>query len=934
MWFGLGLTVAVGLVLPAPGWAQAARAKRRGAGQPGVEVEEITVTAQKREESLQETPLSVTAITGDTLHEKNVGNVIDLIQAVPNLRVNVTTGSTSSIIIGMRGLSLGDNVLTLQPPVGLYVDGAYIAHINGANLDLEDLERVEALRGPQGTLYGRNTAGGAVNLITKKPTEERSITLATEVGNYDYFKQRVTANVPLVGKNGVFGSNALGTIGLRETVTYKTRDGTIGNVGGGSSSLNDLNRIFTMTSLRWQPTKNITLDYSFEYHRYHNTGSAFQISYIYPNGPVSGGYFNLNPYLTTERADTMALNSIYSADLNTLHPIRDDGNHRMHILTGAWDLGDMGALGNLTLKSISSYRSFFVQQDQNDGGSTLHLGEFHVDQWVEHWSQELQAVGTSARLHYVGGLYYYQERGLEQNPQIFFAGASTFNSNNNVKTKSYAAYGQATWTPPILSDKLSLTAGLRFTQEQVHAERHFYCVNVQSVIGGQVVQLCNIGYPGLQDYSGVHGKAFGGFHGPGTPGLSPMADISYQWTDGLMTYFRVSRGFRSGGFNGRSNKAEAFATPFEPEKVLAYEAGFKSQWFDNRLRVNADGFYLDYTDMQVLVNRPSPTAGGLYTIENAASSEIWGAEMEASAVPVRGLELSATYSFLSPKYKEWNDQLLDGTGNAVIGPDGKPVFIDVSGSRVFGLAPENTFTLGATYTAPATNYGTFSAHIDGNWQDNAYFATTPAHASAGNYAVVNGRLNFVGIPLQKGSLDLGVFARNLFDRQYKAFATDFSPQLGWAGNIYGDPRMFGLTMAYNFTAAEAAPPPPPPVAQAAPPPPPPAKKKIVLRSVHFDFDKATLKPEAKPILDEAVQVLKHEGSVDIIVEGHTDSIGTEEYNLGLSRRRAATVRTYLVEHGVAASRITAEGMGESKPVASNDTADGRAQNRRVELHVR
>jgi outer membrane protein OmpA-like peptidoglycan-associated protein len=141
----------------------------------------------------------------------------------------------------------------------------------------------------------------------------------------------------------------------------------------------------------------------------------------------------------------------------------------------------------------------------------------------------------------------------------------------------------------------------------------------------------------------------------------------------------------------------------------------------------------------------------------------------------------------------------------------------------------------------------------------------------------------------------------------------------------------GLGMQWSFKQPVAPPPPPAPVAQA---PPPPAKKKIVLRSVHFDFDKATLKAEASPILDEAVQVLKQEGSVDIVVEGHTDSVGTDQYNVGLSRRRAETVRRYLVEHGVASSRITAEGLGESKPVASNDTAEGRAQNRRVELHVK
>jgi outer membrane protein OmpA-like peptidoglycan-associated protein len=147
-----------------------------------------------------------------------------------------------------------------------------------------------------------------------------------------------------------------------------------------------------------------------------------------------------------------------------------------------------------------------------------------------------------------------------------------------------------------------------------------------------------------------------------------------------------------------------------------------------------------------------------------------------------------------------------------------------------------------------------------------------------------------------------------------------------------------MGLAYNFDAGAASPP-PFPVAQAVPPPPPPpptppTKKKIVLRSVHFDFDKATLKADAKPILDEAVQVLKQEGSVDIVIEGHTDSVGTDQYNLGLSRRRAETVRRYLIDRGVAAARITADGMGESKPVASNDTADGRAQNRRVELHVK
>jgi len=254
------------------------------------------------------------------------------------------------------------------------------------------------------------------------------------------------------------------------------------------------------------------------------------------------------------------------------------------------------------------------------------------------------------------------------------------------------------------------------------------------------------------------------------------------------------------------------------------------------------------------------------------------------------------------------------------------------------ICPNHQFTVGLGYTAPPTASGVFSANVHVYRQDKVTFIannnTLGAQAfAAANYALVNGRMQFVGIPLQKGRLDIAVFGRNLFDKKYRNHGIDYGPSFGFSGNNYGPPRTFGLQLTYNCEAAAAeALPPPAPVAPAAPPPP--AKKKIVLRSVHFDFDKATLKADATPILDEAVQVLKQEGSVDIVVEGHTDNVGTDQYNLGLSRRRADTVRRYLVDHGVAAARITAEGLGESKPVASNDSADGRTQNRRVELHVK
>ncbi|MFN8625757.1 MAG: OmpA family protein [Candidatus Binatia bacterium] len=951
---GVGLAMIAGPALPPPAWAQAARGRKAAAGaRVETEIEEITVTAQKREESIQETPISVTALTGEALESKGVGNVVDLAASVPNMRITSSPGSGSTTTIAIRGLVQANIDPSFSPKVGLYVDGVYIAGLKGSNVDLEDLERVEVLRGPQGTLYGKNTIGGAVNFITNKPNEQRSITLKSEVGNFETFNSRATVNVPLVGKNGFFRSDALGIINLRATAGYKTHDGYFENSlpagapaqpkAGGSANWSNLNRVFNFTALRWQPRNDVTVDYAFEYHRYRNHQSAWQLTYIYPQSIADSMYKlpppypplviqnpfypgGLRPYVQENRSDSVPSNPLFMSDLQTLHQNRDEGNHNMHSLTGAWDLGEVGSLGSVTLKSIAHYRTFTAQSDTDIDGTPQHVTDFANWLNTQTWSEELQWIGTAPRIRYVLGAYYFGEYDSYRQQQVIFGDQPLAVNNlpyrNFRKSKSYAGYGEATWTPPILSDKLSLTAGLRITQEQIHLD-HFYGKAVYPT--STAAALKNVG-----------GKAFGGIHGAGVPGVDPTADVTYQWTDAAMTYFRISRGFASGGFNPTGGISELFRS-FKPESLWAFESGFKTQWLDNRLRLNADGFFSYYQDLQVSVFRSSPTLGVLSIPANADRAEIWGMEFEGAAVPFRGLEANVSYSFLAPKYTKWLDQKFDANGNPVFDPSGNPVLENVGDRRTFPFAPRNQLAVGLTYTAPPTATGVFSAHLDTMWQDKVMFIANNEGAGAQAdegwaYALVNGRLAYTGIPLQKGTLDLAVWGRNLFDRKYRTFGIDFGSQLGFAGNEYGDPRTFGVGLTYNLTAGEEAPPPPAPVTQ-APSPPPPAKKKIVLRSVHFDFDKATLKADAKPILDEAVQVLKREGGVDIVVEGHTDSVGTDAYNLSLSRRRAETVRTYLVDRGIARSRITAEGLGESKPVASNETADGRAQNRRVELHV-
>ncbi|MBP1687250.1 MAG: TonB-dependent receptor [Deltaproteobacteria bacterium] len=788
---GIGLAVVVGVVLPLRGWAQVTKGKKApSAG--AVEIEEITVTAQRREENIQETPISVTAITGASLQEKGVTNVANLTEAVPNLHVTTFSGSNSSFSIAMRGVNLNDNEIAYQSGIGLYVDGAYISKVMGANLDLEDLERVEVLRGPQGTLYGRNTIGGAVNMVTRKPTEERSIIASTEVGNYDAFKGHVTLNVPLIGKNGFLQSDAIGTVSLRQNATYSLRDGFFRNTGTGGSEYGNLNRVTTITGIRWQPIKDITVDYTGEYHRYNNASTLFQVSYIYPGSPVDGGPLDLHPYLHPNRIDSLPTSSLCQPDQNGNHcgqPQQDVGNHRMHILTGAWDLGEVGPLGSVTVKSISSYRLLTLEQNQDLSGSPLALAQFRLHDDVEHWSEELQWIGTGPRVHYVLGAYYYGESATQLNTTWIFAGSVSLYSVNEIKTESYAPYGQITWTPPILNDKLSVTAGIRYTQEQVHFERTFYCLNIFAQGAGNV---CNLGVPGLEDFHIAAGKAFGG-----SDAISPLGDISYQWTEQLMTYFRVSRGFKGGTFSAGSNVPSLASTPVQPEKLLAYEAGFKSQWFDNRLRVNADGFFSDYTDMQLTVFRSSPLTGVQTSLENAGKSEIWGSEVEVTAVPLRGIEVTGNYSLTLPKYTEFIEQAYDANNQPIFGQT-----VNVADQRRFFLTPNHTFAVGVSYTAPPTDHGTFSAHIDTYWQDNVWLAPKDfRHDSQGNYALVNGRVQLIGVPLQKGSVDLAVFGRNLFDRKYRVYGIDFGSSLGWAGNNYGEPRTFGLQLTYNFTAS-------------------------------------------------------------------------------------------------------------------------------------
>ncbi|MFN8544247.1 MAG: TonB-dependent receptor [Candidatus Binatia bacterium] len=764
VWGVLAGVVAVLLLGDAAGGEEAPAPKQV------MEIEKITVTAEKREEDIQETPISMQAFTAETIEEKGISTIEDLGQYTPNVHMHPNAGGSTGMTVNMRGAITSDPIITLEPAVGIYMNGVYVAKSVGSLFDMTDVERIEVLRGPQGTLYGRNTVGGAISLIPKRPEDRVFIGTSLDIGDYDYFQTATTVNVPLLGDHGGFGkSDQLGKLATRATISYRTRDDFFTNRGTGSDGFDDLNRAAANVGLLWEPRDDLSFDYNYDYHYSREQQSAFQLSGVRPSGPT----VFLAPYVLADRAHAMSNNAALAPD-GTTHDLANDLEVRGHAFTSTYDAGELGPFGKVKIKSITGYRSLSQFEVQDLDGTPIPVANTSLHAQHQGISEELQWLGTAGdgRIEYVMGFFFYDEKGGERNPQVFFGGTpfvSSLISTNAFSNKSYAPFGQATWTPPILSDKLSVTAGLRYTYEDKSADRDYQCLVGQ----GQPCSLLSFKASGSKSFDAV----------------TPMGNIAYQWTDDVMSYARISRGFKSGGFNGRASTAATFLDPFQPETLTSYELGIKSQWLDNRLQLNVAGFYSDYQDLQVTVFRADPILGAVTTLENAAAATIYGTEVEAVAQPVKGLQLRVGYGYLHPEYDEFCESHDPVTGRCTA---------DVANQRSFVLSPKHTVTTGIGYTAPPTPCGVVSAALDAYWQDDVVFAAKDNNLDGQSaYAVLNGRLQLSEIPVPEGSLSVALWARNLTDTKYRTFGIDFGA-LGYAGNTYGNPRLLGVNVTYKW----------------------------------------------------------------------------------------------------------------------------------------
>lgn len=728
----------------------------------GIALDEVVVTAQKTEETLQSTPIAVTAFTAKDLEKIGAMSVDAVAGRTPNLFMAEGSASSAALVAGIRGVSHADPTLSRDSKVGIYLDGVYLARNAGAIFDVAGIEQVEVLRGPQGTLWGKNTTAGAINMITAKPQGALGFRQAFSVGNSGFYRSTTTLDTPEVA-------------GLSAKLTYmrSERDGMVKNTSPtGEDTFGSDDTEAGRLALRWQALDWLTVDYSYDDVAMEAGTQAFQLSFVDPNLAASptafqaglpGGLVAItNPFYQAAQEVSSDRRGHLASNINSPEQLDISG----HTLTMAAELGD------LELKSITAYRDYASDArglDLDGGDYSMPIFQGANKQSQDQFSQEFQFIGSALddRLSYVAGVYYFEEEGKSNNPQtltvrtgttpsgapIFFNATSRL--NYSLENKSWALYGQATYTPSAFDERLHITPGLRYTRDRKEVNQR------------------TLGVTGSETWSNVN----------------PALTIAYDITEDVNAYVKAVTGYNSGIYNVRATTAAQFLTPADEENVISYELGVKAELLDRRLRINTAYFYLDYDDLQVTQFQAGPS-GAASVITNAGSASIQGIELELLLIPVEGLTVGANYGYTDFKYKEFIT-----SRNLITG-----VEIDRAGDALPMTAPENQASVFADYEIAQTAFGNVSLMVDASYMDKYYFAVFKEDGrnnAAESRTLVNARLTWDEIPAGNGELRFAVWGKNLSNKEYRVYGLDFG-QLGFSGNTYGDLRTYGIDVEYHY----------------------------------------------------------------------------------------------------------------------------------------
>jgi len=737
--------------------------------------DEIIVTARKREESVETTPIAISAFTGDTMEAKGITNIVDVARFVPNLSISSNggaggSGSTSNVFL--RGIGQSDFLITTDPGVGIYIDGVYYARATASIMDLLDLERIEVLRGPQGTLFGKNTIGGAISYISAKPNPDGGGKFELRGGKNNYFEGRAMFDAPI--------SESLNS---RFSALYKTKDGYTDRLLTGEREGDE--RTFAARAMfEWAPSDQFTADLAIDYSKRNGTSAENAILQFEPTAPLAtlwgifvGGPGNPPSVVNTNPREN-----------NSTGPNIDDNEVFGVGLTMEYDLG------NAVLKSISSVRTLEAAFGRDADGTANAFLSTNNRVVQQQYSQELQISGRSFddRLNWVGGVYYFNELAKDTNDVLLASGLYDalealpaailpltptsvcpgpfpanicaggagnpinagldldFDIYNKVRVDSYALFGSGTFA---VTDRLNFTAGLRYSDES----KEYFLDHSRINSGVAIIPPTTVN----DSWSS----------------LSPKFSIDFQANDNTLIYTSASRGFKSGGFNGRPT-SQGEIESYAPEFVWSYEAGLKTSFADRRVLLSMAAFLYDYQDIQLTSVRADALGNLLLVIENAGTAKISGFEAELRAMVSDSFTIDATLGILDARYDTLNP--------------GATVTTDLLLART----PDLTFSFGAEYVFDVAD--NFDLTVRGDYSYQSSQALDPANTAAliqDGYGLLSARMT---LSPHNSNWEVAVYGTNITNELYLQAGLTTLDSFGIVEGSYGLPAEWGIATKFKF----------------------------------------------------------------------------------------------------------------------------------------
>ena len=785
---------------PTPG-ETAANAQQEGA------LQEVTVTARFRSENVQQTPLAITAVTADTLAARGQTDVTQLAQFVPNAVINpLGAGWGSTIAATIRGVGLSDNSLSFEPGVPIYVDGVYLGRPQGAILDLLDLDRVEVLRGPQGTLFGKNAIGGIVSMISKQPTGDGHGYAEADFGSFNKRYFRGSWDISVV-PDSLFARVSFSSKrhdGYVDVLDYECVNGP-GSLGAGGTGIPGVQAPIKLGSavsptdtrgcvvdhqggedvqsariaLRYVGTEKLDVTLTGDYTIQNDDGAPDQYTLMDPTNPLVAAWNGIvgTPVFGINWDQRFLPKSNYTNYDGYTDPITG------HVFPNVDDLTEYGMANtinytvapDITFKAITAYRRFSNSFGRNSSGSPLPINYTWDTSNHHQWSEEATLTGTAfQKLDWtVGGFYYDGTDSNQGFSSLFylvpFLADNSFNDYDIQTTKDYAGFLHGVYH---FTEQLSLEVGVRYTSDKKHAVIFRQAYNGTITIPHTPV-----------DVSATR--------------TNPKVALSYQVTPDLLGYIQYSTGFRGGGFGPRPGDSLQVRS-FNPEDLKTGEIGVKSEWFNHTLRFNGDFYYSKYTNLQQGFNTTDALGNPWFSTVNVGASRIFGIEAELLAEPITGLQLQGSFGLTDYKVTDAGGPIDNNPADANFGQSAFGVcIVHANGDNCTPQrVPKYTASGSAQYTWSVPNGSAVTLRGDTTWQSAVYFTdlTYTAVPGQGAYALYNARLTWDS-PNKDWSV--AAYGQNLANKFYWNGKLTLQV-LGFEEGNPGMPRTWGIELKRTF----------------------------------------------------------------------------------------------------------------------------------------